>query len=114
MHDCSYIPQYILVNLGMSENFGTIDFEHLTFPAVMSVDYIRVYQPSDSKNVGCSPKDFPTASYINQCDSMFTIFVGVDTNSVHRYIEAYTNPNLTTWVDDYKQTIPKNNLIDQC
>jgi len=29
-------------------------------------------------------------------------------------IEAYTNPNLTTWVDDYKQTIPKNKLMGQC
>ena len=31
-----------------------------------------------------------------------------------RYIEAYTNPNLTTWVDDYKQVIPKNRLVDNC
>jgi hypothetical protein len=31
-----------------------------------------------------------------------------------RYIEAYTNANLTTWVDDFKQTIPKNNLTSTC
>lgn len=31
-----------------------------------------------------------------------------------RYIDAYTNPNLTTWVDDYKQRLPKNKLIDTC
>jgi hypothetical protein len=31
-----------------------------------------------------------------------------------RYIEAYTNPLLTTWVDDYRQAIPKNKLVDQC
>ena len=33
---------------------------------------------------------------------------------VFRYIEAYTNPNLTTWVDDYKQSIPKNKFLGQC
>jgi hypothetical protein len=31
----------------------------------MSVDYIRVYQSSDAINIGCDPKDFPTAAYIN-------------------------------------------------
>ncbi|CCO34499.1 Beta-glucan synthesis-associated protein KRE6 AltName: Full=Killer toxin-resistance protein 6 [Rhizoctonia solani AG-1 IB] len=89
-------PMYILLNLGMSYNFGPIDFEHLVFPAYMLVDYVRVYQPSGKWNIGCDPKDYPTADYINT------------------YIEAYTNPNLTTWVDDYKQTVPKNRLVDQC
>lgn len=89
-------PMYILVNLGMSENFGYVDLEHLTFPAVMSIDYIRVYQPKDSINVGCNPDDFPTQAYIEE------------------YIEAYTNPNLTTWVDDYKQPFPKNSFLKQC
>ncbi|KAI0695120.1 glycoside hydrolase family 16 protein [Cytidiella melzeri] len=59
-------PMYILVNLGMSRNFGFVDLEHLTFPATMKVDWIRVYQSPDSKNVGCDPIDFPTAAYINQ------------------------------------------------
>jgi hypothetical protein len=49
----------------MSYNFGSIDFEHLVFPAYMLVDYIRVYQPSNQRNVGCDPPDFPTADYIN-------------------------------------------------
>ncbi|QRV77885.1 glycoside hydrolase family 16 protein [Ceratobasidium sp. AG-Ba] len=89
-------PMYILANLGMSHNFGPIDFKHLVFPAYMLVDYIRVYQPAHKRNIGCDPPDFPTADYINT------------------YIEAYTNPNLTTWVDDYKQRMPKNRLIDQC
>jgi hypothetical protein len=40
----------------------------------MRVDYIRVYQPEDEVNVGCDPKDFPTAAYIN------------------KFAEAYTNP----------------------
>ncbi|KAK0478306.1 beta-glucan synthesis-associated [Armillaria novae-zelandiae] len=59
-------PMYILVNLGMSENFGYVDLDHLTFPAVMSIDYIRVYQPKDSINVGCNPDDFPTQAYIEE------------------------------------------------
>jgi len=89
-------PMYIIANLGMSPNFGKIDFEHLTFPTTMRVDYIRVYQPSDKINIGCDPPRFPTASYINQ------------------YAEAYTNPNLTTWEDDFGQKFPKNRLVDKC
>ncbi|EIN14053.1 beta-glucan synthesis-associated protein [Punctularia strigosozonata HHB-11173 SS5] len=89
-------PLYILVNLGMSSNFGFVDLDHLTFPTTMKVDWIRVYQRTDSVNVGCDPPEFPTAAYINQ------------------YIDAYTNPNLTTWVNDYKQTIPKNSFLGQC
>ncbi|KAJ7864983.1 glycoside hydrolase family 16 protein [Mycena olivaceomarginata] len=65
-------PMYILANLGMSTNFGTVDLDHLTFPTTLSLDYVRVYQ-----------------------------YAGRD-------------PNLTTWVDDYKQTIPKNKFMGQC
>ncbi|KAJ3736703.1 glycoside hydrolase family 16 protein [Lentinula guzmanii] len=89
-------PLYLLANLGISENFGYVDFDHLKFPALMTVDYIRVYQRSDSINVGCDPEDFPTAAYINE------------------YMEAYTNPNLTTWVNDYKQALPKSSFLGQC
>ncbi|KAF8143499.1 beta-glucan synthesis-associated protein-domain-containing protein [Mycena galopus ATCC 62051] len=89
-------PMYILANLGMSPAFGYVDLEHLTFPATMRIDWVRVYQHPDSINIGCDPPDFPTQAYINA------------------YSEAYTNPLLTTWVDDYKQTIPKNSLVDEC
>lgn len=58
--------QYLIMNLGMSENFGTVDLAHLPFPTKMRVDWIRVYQPKDAINIGCDPKDFPTASYISQ------------------------------------------------
>ena len=102
------------MNLGMSENFGAVDLEHIIFPAQMTVDYVRVYQDPDHINIGCDPKDFPTQEYINT------------------YYEAYTNPNMTTWVsnmhwffwkfrnliekqvDDFKQVIPKNSLVDGC
>ncbi|KAJ7923654.1 glycoside hydrolase family 16 protein [Mycena leptocephala] len=89
-------PMYVIMNLGLSENFGFIDFDHLTFPAVMRVDWVRVYQDPDNVQVGCNPADYPTADYINQ------------------YMEAYTNANLTTWVDDFRQVIPKNKLADTC
>ncbi|GBE78036.1 beta-glucan synthesis-associated [Sparassis latifolia] len=93
------VPQeamYIIVNLGMSKNFGTVDLEHLPFPATMSIDYIRVYQDPSKINVGCDPKDFPTAAYINQ------------------YMEAYTNPNLTTWRGDFGQPFPNNSFAAPC
>jgi beta-glucanase (GH16 family) len=89
-------PLYIIANLGMSLNFGDVDFEHLTFPAIMRVDYIRVYQPKDAINIGCDPANFPTQAYINE------------------YIDAYTNPNFTTWRDDFGQPFPKNKLLGQC
>lgn len=65
------ITQYIIANLGMSPNFGRIDFEHLQFPATMRIDYIRVYQRPDQINIGCDPPDFPTAAYINQLVMLF-------------------------------------------
>lgn len=45
------------------------------------------------------------------------IHSGVNLSHIHlylRYIEAYTNPNLTTWVDDYNQTIPRNSFAGEC
>jgi len=89
-------PMYMIVNLGMSPGFGAIDFKHLVFPATMKVDWIRVYQPPNAINIGCDPLDFPTAAYIQQ------------------YNEAYTNPNLTTWRDDFGQPFPKNKFLGQC
>lgn len=88
----------------MSENFATVDLADLVFPNVLRVDYIRVYQRADSKNIGCDPPDFPTQAYINQyvhyalTEGLFLITFRC------RYIEAYTNPNLTTWVDDFVST----------
>lgn len=37
----------------------------MVFPAIMQIDYVRVYQRSDSINVGCDPEGYPTADYIN-------------------------------------------------
>ncbi|KAF6764152.1 beta-glucan synthesis-associated protein SKN1 [Ephemerocybe angulata] len=84
-------PMYIILNLGFSTNFATIDFDALTFPAKMAIDYVRVYQPKNSIRIGCDPDDHPTAAYIET------------------YKEVYTNPNLTTWAQ-YGQPWPKNKL----
>ncbi|KAG1749837.1 glycoside hydrolase family 16 protein [Suillus paluster] len=89
-------PMYLIANLGISPNFATVDFTNLIFPATMRIDWIRVYQPKDNINIGCDPKDYPTAAYINE------------------YLEAYTNPNLTTWQTDFKQPFPKTNYTGQC
>ena len=56
----------MIFNLGISPNFGFIDFEHLTFPTTMSVDYVRVYQNPDNINIGCEPDGFPTQDYITK------------------------------------------------
>ena len=85
----------MIVNLGISRNFGAVDEVNLVFPTTLLVDWIRVYQPRDAYNVGCSPPNFPTEDYINT------------------YIEAYTNPNLTTWAQ-YNQENPKNSFAGQC
>ncbi|ESK98039.1 glycoside hydrolase family 16 protein [Moniliophthora roreri MCA 2997] len=89
-------PMYIIANLGMSTNFGFVDLEHLQFPTAMLVDYVRVYQRKGAINIGCDPPNFPTKAYIEQ------------------YLESYTNPNFTTWRDDYKQPFPKNKFLGEC
>jgi len=48
------------------ENWQTINFNSMVFPAIMQVDYVRVYQRDGEKNIGCDPKAYPTADYINR------------------------------------------------
>ncbi|CAO1623221.1 unnamed protein product [Parajaminaea phylloscopi] len=72
-------PLYLILNLGISQAFGTIHWDLLDFPYIMSVDWIRVYQKKGQQNVGCDPADYPTADYIK------------------RHMRAYTDANLTLW-----------------
>jgi len=74
---CLSINQYIIANLGLSLNFGPIDMDHLTFPATMSIDWIRVYQPKNAINIGCDPRDFPTAAYIQTYVGVFLLLCAV-------------------------------------
>ncbi|KAI9631792.1 beta-glucan synthesis-associated [Dioszegia hungarica] len=87
-------PMAMVINFGMSNGFQTVDFSHLTFPAQMLIDYVRVYQRPEGR-MGCDPADRPTADYIA------------------RHADAYSNPNLTTWAAT-GNAFPKNRLIDGC
>ncbi|ORY27881.1 beta-glucan synthesis-associated protein-domain-containing protein [Naematelia encephala] len=87
-------PMAMIINLGMSSNFATVDFAHLQWPAHMLVDYIRVYQRSEGR-LGCDPADHPTADYITN------------------HANAYANANLTTWAEA-GYDFPKNSLKDTC
>ena len=111
-----HTPQYLVANLGMSANFAPIDLTRLTFPVRMRIDYIRIYQPQGAINVGCNPKNFPTEQYINQYvyGVSCCYYEPLNDPAYSRHIEAYTNPNLTTWVNDYHQSWPKNRLLGQC
>ncbi|KAF8754308.1 Beta-glucan synthesis-associated protein (SKN1) [Rhizoctonia solani] len=85
-------PMSIVLNLAISESFQKVDTANLQFPGYLKVDYVRVYQRKGEKNVGCDPKDYPTAQYIND----------------HR--DVYTNANITKWPTAF----PKNSLYDGC
>ncbi|KAG8826823.1 hypothetical protein FRC19_007391 [Serendipita sp. 401] len=88
-------PMYIILNFGMSPGFQGQDFSKLVFPAEMWVDWIRVYQREGHEDWSCSPDHHPTEDYINA------------------HINAYSNPNLTTW-EDAGYTFPRNSKWDGC
>ncbi|KAJ7046213.1 hypothetical protein C8F04DRAFT_1248469 [Mycena alexandri] len=86
-----------------SENFSSIGSKrtlksgaNFNMFSVGFVDFDNLHP--DSINIGCDSEDRPTSAYIDT------------------YSGVYTNPwpLLTTWVDDYKQAVPRNNLVDQC
>ncbi|KAI0052470.1 glycoside hydrolase family 16 protein [Auriscalpium vulgare] len=91
-------PMYIIMNLGLSNSFAHgVDLSTLNYPTTMLIDYVRVYQPSGSKNIGCDTPERPTAEYINA------------------YPDAYANANFTLFgTPQYNQSIPRNKLIDAC
>lgn len=93
-------PMAMVLNLGMSHNWQTIDFTTMEFPAIMLVDYVRVYQRSGHTNIGCNPPDYPTADYISQ------------------HLDAYSNPNITFWSQPGPAGAgypwPKNSQYDGC
>ncbi len=75
----------------MSNNFQSVDFEGLTFPNYMYVEYVRVYQRTDFGSIGCDPASecmgcsgtenrwlihivcagYPTAAYIAKHPSVY-------------------------------------------
>ena len=52
----------------VAAGFQKQDFEHLTFPARMYVDYVRVYQRDDVgvEGTSCDPPSRPTKDYIQK------------------------------------------------
>ncbi|WRT64882.1 uncharacterized protein IL334_001818 [Kwoniella shivajii] len=88
-------PMALVFNFGMSNNFQAVDFDNLIWPNYVRIDWIRVYQRTDTGTVGCDPSDYPTADYIT------------------KHATAYNNANLTTWAAA-GQTFPKNRLKDTC
>lgn len=78
-------PMAIIGNFGMSNSFAAIDVETLTkeLPAIMRIDYIRIYQDADRDNdddfLTCDPPGYPTTSYIE------------------KHPAPYANANLTDW-----------------
>ncbi|KAG7664123.1 uncharacterized protein J8A68_002377 [[Candida] subhashii] len=85
-------PMSIIMNLGLSNNWAYIDWPSIQFPVTMRIDYVRVYQPENSVNVGCDPDDFPTFNYIQQ------------------HLNIYSNVNLTSFKDG-GYAFPKNKLV---
>ncbi|KAK7062740.1 hypothetical protein VNI00_000228 [Paramarasmius palmivorus] len=85
-------PMAIIMNLGISHGWTTIDLDTLQFPAEMQFDYVRVYQRRGQTNVGCNPKDYPTTEYIQN------------------HLDQYMDKNATLW--EYQK--PTNRLYDGC
>jgi len=83
-------PMSIVLNFGFSNAFQAINFREITFPATFAIDYVRIYQRDDlPQSVTCDPASHPTHDYIQ------------------RHINAYTNPNLTTW-EQAGSTFPRS------
>ena len=55
-----------------TDNWQTIDLTTMEFPAIMQIDYVRVYQRKGSNNVGCDPPDYPTKTYIENHPEAYT------------------------------------------
>jgi len=90
-------PMYIIFNFGMSPSFQPQDWAALQFPSKMYIDYVRVYQRDGLGDdaLSCDPPNYPTADYINN------------------HLNAYSNPNLTTWAQA-GYDFPRNQLYDGC
>lgn len=87
-------PMAIVMNLAISSSFQPVNFDEggITFPAFMSIDYVRVYQKDGQADLlSCDPADHPTANFI------------------HTHMDLYTNRNYTVFPRD-KYTWPRNKL----
>ncbi|TFK73610.1 glycoside hydrolase family 16 protein [Pluteus cervinus] len=89
-------PMYLIFNLGLSPSFQKQDWKHLQFPSKMYIDYVRIYQKEGIRDgLTCDPSSRPTSDYIS------------------KHMNAYTNPNLTTW-SQAGNTFPRNSELHGC
>lgn len=88
-------PMSIILNLGISNSWTYIDWNGLTWPSTMHIDYVRIYQPSDAISVTCDPSDYPTYDYIQD------------------HPAAYEDYNATTWAQA-GYAFPPNKLTSDC
>lgn len=132
-------PMAIILNLGISDSFQTINWQELTFPATMLVDYVRVrargstseatdadspaltpqvYQLEDEPNLGCNPPKMPTSDYINNHLDAYMVSKPKPGGrfccpSRSRETDCLSlilqNPNYTTW-KQAGYTKPKNSM----
>ncbi|KAG6852141.1 hypothetical protein C0991_002650, partial [Blastosporella zonata] len=72
-------PMSIVLNIGISPNWQTIDTSTLIFPLEMLIDYVKVYQRKGQTNVGCDPPSFPTMDHINNRMDAYTSESSVST-----------------------------------
>jgi beta-glucanase (GH16 family) len=70
-------PMSMILNLGMSGSWGTVDMANLRFPTTMHIDYVRIYQKPGQTSLTCDPPGYPTTDFIA------------------KHGEAYNNVNLT-------------------
>lgn len=88
-------PMSLIMNLGLSTSWSKVNVSTIQFPVYMDIDYVRIYQPKDTLNLTCDPKNFPTKEYIDN------------------HFNAYSNSNLTSWeMAGYK--FPEFSLNKKC
>lgn len=86
-------PMALIINLALSESFSKVEWDKLQFPAIMRVDWVRVYQ--EDSLVTCDPPGYPTTKYIKD------------------HPIAYYNNNVTTW-ERTGYEWPRNRLMHEC
>lgn len=87
----------------------------MTFPTEMLIDYVRVYQRTDSQNIGCNPKDYPTTDYISRHPEAYSSsFVGDEAQFYMLLTVFFTDAQLQSWTSGpagANNTFPKNSLV---
>ena len=102
----SSIPHPLIVRTNPLANWQVIDLSTMTFPGEFKIDYVRVYQRKNEVNIGCDPKDCPTAKYINDHLEAYMSTSCREIVKMHR-ADPYTDPNMTEW----RWPKPRNRLV---